>query len=202
MAELLQLWNEALPDLRKSVTGVGVWAALNACKPLLVEEGVLVLGLPHESSDLSGHLRMSSTKSLIERSMSQKIGQPVALRVIDGVNATDWDLVKRKDAEARRLQEQALSRVRAETVARQSWDSVYEALSRSYAAITNKSLPQNRAKFFIEAVRTLAEARRNMPIEDELSERNFARCLERVSQYTEIPSVFVALRVSEQLGEG
>jgi hypothetical protein len=202
MADLTQIWSEALPDLRKAVTGVGVWTALNTCRALVVEEDVLVIGLPHESSDLSGHLRMSSTKSLIEKAMERRLGRPVTLRVIEGVTEADWALVKRKDAEARRLQEQALSRVRAEAAARQSWEGVYESLSRSYAAIANKSLPQNRARFFVEAVSTLAEARRTMPVEDELGERNFARCLERVSQYTEIPSVLVAVRVSEQLGEG
>ncbi|HRF60392.1 MAG TPA: hypothetical protein PLH94_10845 [Fimbriimonadaceae bacterium] len=62
-------------------------------------------------------------------------------------------------------------------------------------------MPQNRAKFFIEAVEYIADARSRITTDDDLSERNYARCLERVSQYTELPSVLVALKVLEAMGE-
>ena len=63
-------------------------------------------------------------------------------------------------------------------------------------------MPQNRAKFFLEAVEIIAEALQEAPITDDMAERNYARCLERVAQYTELPSVLVALKVLEKSFSG
>lgn len=201
MADLVESWKEVLPGIRQAVTGVGVWAALNACRPLTVEDGVLVVGLPHEDTELSGHLRMPQIKRLIESTMSEKLGSSVVLRIIDGTSPADWETVKRRDQESRRLQDIALNKMRAELAAKSNWESVYEQLGRRYAAVSNKSLPQNRARFFEEAVAIVAEARQNQASYDELAERNFARCIERLSQYSEVPSTLVAIQVLKAAGE-
>jgi hypothetical protein len=201
MADVATLWSEVLPEIRRGVTGVGIWTALNTVKPIALEDGVFVVGLPHEDSELAGHLKMPSTKRLIESMLTEKMSQTVSLRVIDGDTASDWDTAKKRDAEARRLQEQAMNKLRAELSSKSNWDSVYEQLSRRFAAVPNKSLPQNRARFFEEAIELVAEARKNQGVYDEMGERNFARCLERVSQYSEVPSTLVATLVLQRAGE-
>ena len=200
MADVQALWAEVLPEVKNSVTGVGVWSALNQAKPVVYENSTFVLGVPHEVSDLAGHLRMQQTRILIERMFGEKVEEQVTLRIIDGITLEDWELVKRKDAEAKRLQEQAIARQRAEIASRSSWDSVYDQISRKYASITNKSLPQNRAKFFSESVNLICESLKTMPINDDMAERNYARCIERVATYCELPSTYVALRIAEQSG--
>lgn len=202
MVDLAETWREVLPEVRKGVTGVGVWQALNACRPITLDEGTLVMGVPFEVSELAGHLRIPLTKRLIEQHMGSKLGREVVLRVIEGLELDDWLTVKRRDEEAKRLQRQAMEKVRQEASARASWEATFDALARKHASIPNKSLPQNRAKFFHEAVALIAETWREMPKDDELAERNYARCLERVAQYTELPSTFVALKVMELVSEG
>lgn len=201
MADLAEIWSEVLPEVRNAVTGVGVWSALNACKPLVLEDGVLVMGLPHRDSELAGHLRMAQTKRLIENGFAERVHAPVSLRVIDGDEPSDYEAVKRRDAEARRLQEAALEKMRAEMSARSNWDSVYEQLSRRYAAMSNKSLPQNRARFLEEAIEVVASARREQGEYDEPGERSFARCIERVAQYSDVPSALIAAEVLKRAGE-
>jgi hypothetical protein len=201
MAELAEVWSEALPVVRNGVTGVGIWTALNHSKPLAFEDGQFVLGLPENMADLAGHLRMAQTKKLVENEMSARLGAPVQLRVIDGTTQEAWERVKRRDLEAKRLQEAALNRARAELTARTNWDSVYEQLSRMYAAVQNKSLPQNRGKFYSEAIAVLGKARKEQENRDDMSERNFARCIERVAQYSEVPSTIVANDVLRLAGE-
>ena len=196
-----QLWSTILPEVRKGVTGVGVWAALNNCRAVALEEGVLVLGVPDGMSELGGHLRVPSTKRLIEQLAAPIAGSPVSVRIIDGTGIEAWELVKRKDVEARRMQEASMAKLRAEIEAKTSWDGVYEQLSRRYAEVTNKSLPQNRARFYDAAIDLIAEARKKMTNYDDLSERNFARCLERVAQYSELNSAIVALDVLRRAGE-
>lgn len=201
MADLAAIWKEVLPGIRNEVTGVGVWSALNTCKPLAIDDGVLVIGLPHEESELAGHLRLALTKRLIENAFAEKLNTPVSLRVIDGIAPEDYEAVKRRDTEARRLQNAAMEKMRAEMSARSSWDSVYESLSRRFAAVATKSLPQNRARFLEEAIEIVADARRNQGEYDEPGERSFARCIERVAQYADVPSALVAREILLRSGE-
>jgi hypothetical protein len=201
MADFRTVWQEALPKVREGVTGVGVWTALNAAVPLAAESGQFVLGLPRELGELSGHLRMALTKRLIETTVSEKLGEAYVLRVIDGTEDSDWELEKRRDAEKARLNEQAMNRMREEMASRTNWDTIYEQLGRQFAATPQRSLPQNRARFYEQAIEVVAEARRNITTWDDLQERNFARCIERLAQYAEAPSVLVAADVLKRSGE-
>jgi len=201
MVDLALVWGQALPTLRQGVSGVGVWAALNGVKPIAVENGFLVLGLEAQEFELAGHLRIPATKKLVEAEIGRRIGEPVHLRVIEGTTAEAWERIKKRDEEARRMQDVAHQRARAELTARTNWETVYETLSRRYAAVPNKSIPMNRARFFEEAISILADARQNQASHDDLSERNFARCIERVAQYSEVPSTLVAHFVLKAAGE-
>lgn len=201
MAQVAEVWAEALPEIRKGVTGVGVWTALNTCRPITVESNVLVLGVPSQETELAGHLRMPQTRKLIEAEFGRRFQQIVELRVIEGTAPDDWERTKRRDQEARRLQEAAMQRARAEVSARTNWDSVYETLSRKFAATPNKSVPQNRAAFYVDAVDYLAQCRKDQSSRDDLGERNFARCVERLAQYSEVPSTLVAVDVLRKAGE-
>lgn len=202
MPDLDSVWSEVLPDIRRGVTGVGVWSALNASKPVTVEDGMLVIGLPFESSELAGHLRLPHTRKIIEDMLGEAFEQKLTLRVIEGTTANDWATEKKRDAERRKLEEQALERARSKVKASSSWDAIYDQLSRKYAETPARSLPQNRARFLLWAVETVATALQETPVTDELSERNFARCLERIAQYAEIPSTLVAVQVLEKSFQG
>jgi hypothetical protein len=201
MPELAEVWNEALPTIRNGLTGVGIWTALNLARPIALENGTLVLGLPHSEMELAGHLRMPMTKRLIETTVGGLLNSPITARVIDGTEQADWEVEKKRDAEKQRLSMQHMEKMRAELSARSNWDHIFEQLSRKYAAVPNKSLPQNKARFFEEALAMLAEARRDQSTWDDLQERNFARCIERLSQYSEVPSTIVATLVLQKSGE-
>jgi len=201
MAEIADVWKGALPEIKNSVTGVGVWTALNHAKPLSLNEGHLFIGVPMEMNQIAGHLRVAATKRLIEQIMGKHLGQQLTVRIIDGVTQEDLDRALRKEAEARRLQDQAMAKMRAEIDARSNWEGVYEQLSRRFASVTNKSLPQNRARFYEEAVELIAETRKSQEKWDELGERNFARCIERIAQYSDVPSTIVASHILQKAGE-
>ena len=201
MAEVADVWKAALPEIKNSVTGVGVWTALNQARALGLQDGTLFLGMPMGMNELAGHLRMSAHKRIIEQIIGKHSGQQVTVRIIDGTSQEDLERALRKDAEARRLQDQAMAKMRAELEARTSWDGVYEQLSRRFAAVTNRSLPQNRARFYEEAIELVAETRKSQANWDELGERNFARCIERIAQYSDVQSTIVARHVLKRAGE-
>lgn len=201
MAEVAELWEKVVPEVRAGVTGIGVWTALKTAVPIAFEEGVFVLGVPHESAELGGHLRMASTSRLIEVTTSKHVGAPTKIRIIDGTEPHDWEVAKRRDIERRRMQEAEMEKMKANLLIRNTWESVYERISREFAAVPNRSLPQNRARFFDAACSIVAEARKEQTEYDDQNERNFARCIERVAQYTEIPSTAIAYEVLKRSGE-
>lgn len=201
MAQVVELWEKIVPKVREGVTGIGVWTALKTCVPIAIEDGVIVLGIPSGGAELGGHLRMPQTARLIESLASAEIGSPVKLRVIDGATTEDWEVNKRRDVERRRMQEAEMNKMRAQLETKTSWDTIYEKLSREFAATPNRSLPQSRARFFEAALSIVAEARRELGLNDESNERSFARCIERVAQYTEIPSAYVAFEVLKRAEE-
>lgn len=201
MADLAEVWKQSLPTIQGQVTGRGVWAALNAAVPVAIEDNVLVIGLAHQDSELAGHLRIPATVRLMEQIVSKATGTQTKVRVIDGTTQADYEVVKRRDAERRRLQEAEMQKMRSELQARTTWDSVYEQLSRRYAAVSNKTLPQNKARFLDEALALVADGRKEQTNYDDMGERNFARCIERVAQYTDLPSTLIATLVLERLGE-
>lgn len=202
MPEAAEVWNEVLPGIMQEVTGVGVWTALKASVPIVQEGGVFVLGLPPQDSELAGHLRIPASRRAIETAVGAKTNQKVDLRVINGTDLTDWETEKRRDEERRRLQDKAIERQKVEIAAGKSWDQIYDQLTRSYSALSNRSMPQVRAKYLLEAVEIVSSALSEMPINDDLAERNFARCLERIAQYSDVPSTIVALRVLEKAFSG
>lgn len=202
MPDAVEVWNEALPYIRRGVTGVGVWAALNASRAVTIEEGLLIVGLPHSEQELAGHLRLPQTKRLMDLEAAKAAGVALTVRVIDGVTLEDWQTEKQREAERKRLHEQAHARARAKQASTTNWDTLYEQLSRNFAAVKNRSLPQNRAKYLLESVEILAQALQSTPITDEQAERSFARCIERIAQHAEIPSALVAVRVLEKAFNG
>ena len=201
MSKMLEMWKEALPEIRNAVTGKNIWSALNSCRPVAIEDGTLVIGLDLKDRELLGHLDASSVRRVIETEMSSRMGSPLTVRIIDGITDADWARHKRRDQEAERLREEARVKMRAEQSARSTWDTVYEQLARTFAAVTNKALPQNRARFLDEAIKVVAEARRDITDRDDLSERNFARCIDRVAQYSEAPAIIIAHMVLQRTEE-
>ncbi len=201
MQDAVAIWKETLPTVLHGVTGRGVWAALNAAVPIALEEGLLVLGVPQGENELGGHLRMPQTQRLIEVTASKAANAAIRVRVIDGTTSEDFERSKRREAERRRMQEAEMTKLRAEMESRTNWEGVYEQLSRRYAAITNKSLPQNRARFYEDAISLIAEARQSQEKYDDMGERNFARCLERLAQYADVPAAIVAVEVLKKAGE-
>ena len=201
MSTLNDIWKAALPEMRNAVTGVGVWQALNACHAMAHEGETLVLGLPHKDMGLSGHLTSALTKRVIEKEMTARLGSSVTIRIIDGTTLADWERVLRKDEEAGKLREVQRQKILAEKSAKSNWDIVYEQLSRKFAAVANKGLPQNKAKFCEEGIALVAENRQTIVERDDLAERNFARCIERLAQYSDLPTTLIAHMVMERVGE-
>ncbi len=198
--DIIDAWNAGLEDIKKRVTGVGVWTALNVAIPITVEDGQLVIGFRTQDQDLIGHLKMAGTQRIIEEEMSRRLKDKVKVFLLNGVTINDWEAYKRIKEEAQKTRSKEVERTRRDNEEARQWDGVYDNLSRIYSSINNKNLPQQRARFMAQAIDLVARQVSSREL-DEFGERNLARCLERISQYSEVPAPWIALRILEKAGQ-
>lgn len=193
-------WNGALEDIKQQVTGVGIWTALNVAIPVTFEDGTLVLGFRPQDFELMGHLKSPGTRRIMEDEVGKRLGEKVTVVLLDGITVNDWEAHKRRQAEAERIKREDFERSKQKTAIERSWDDVYEEITQQYNAITNKALPQQRARLLNACIDTVVKAIREKGL-DEAGERNLSRCAERVAQYCDIPGVLVAKFILDKYEE-
>jgi hypothetical protein len=201
MSELHGAWRNALDGIKREVTGRTVWVALDSVVPIAVEGEVAVLGVPPEQSTMLGHLRATPTKRAIQRHLSEQLGRSVAVQIISGDTLDAWEKVKEREAHVTRLQEKEYEKARTTRQKDMLWEGAYEELSRIFARVSNKGLPQRRARFLVEGVNAIVEATKEQGKLDEIGERNLARLIDRLATYAEVGSTQVGLMVLRELGE-
>lgn len=202
MSEIVAAWRRSLDEIKREVTGRTLWQALDAVVPITMEGDTVILGVPHLESSMIGHLKSVTTMRIMERKLNAALGQEIKITIISGTDMADWEGVKARDSEVQHLQQREYSKAFETKAKEKLWDSTYEKLSRIYAAIPNKGLPQKRAKFLVEGVDEVAAAVNELgPELDDVGERSLARLIERIASYTDVGATEVALMVLQKLGQ-
>lgn len=190
-------WNNSVEDIKKQVTGVGPWTALNVAIPVVLEDEVLVIGFRPQDVEFMGHLKMPGVMRAMETEVQKRLNQAVRIQLLDGITVNDWEAYKTRQAAAEAMKEQDFQRSKRDISAARAWDDLYDALSREYQAIPNKTWPQQKAKLFEKCVELTVETLSDRVL-DELGEKNLARCLERIAQYCDVPAAIVAQQVLQK----
>jgi hypothetical protein len=202
-ANVEQLWRATLEKVKVRLVLPSVWRAMEAGRPLVIDGDWFVLGFSPSHSQEGGLLSDSKTSNVIERALEEEAGRPLRLRVIEGDTMDDWVAYQRRDEQAAALQKAAQERRRREASVEQGWDSITERLTRRYAEMPLRQLPQMQALYLEEAVGVLAEAARRLLGDNpsEVDHRSFARVIDRVADRAQVPAPVVAWMVRQRSGE-
>jgi len=198
-----QLWRAALEKVKVRLVQPSVWRAMEAGRPITVSGDWFVLGFPASQAHQGGLLNDSRTINIIERALEEDAGRPLQLRIIEGDTMDDWVAYQQRDQEAAALQKAAQERRRREASADQGWDSIMERLTRRYAEMPLRQLPQMQALYLEESVGVLAEAARRLLGDNpsEVDHRSFARVIDRVADRAQVPAPVVAWMVRQKSGD-
>ncbi|MBA3726430.1 MAG: hypothetical protein H0W86_08250 [Armatimonadetes bacterium] len=199
MIDFYDAWNASVDSIKKQVTGVGVWTALNVAIPITFEDGTFVVGISENDPEARGHLQLLNVVRIMEQELSKRIGRATKVEVIDGITINHWEAIKRKRTTTERLSAEAAEREKKSKKVASSWDKIYDQMAREFGKLTHKGLPQVRAKFMHRCV-DLCSDLINPGMSDE-DNRNYARCLERISSYTEVPTAYIASLVLIKTGQ-
>ena len=207
--DIEQVWVDTVDRVKDKIVNITFWGALEAAKPIILDGDFFVVGMPPGSTHLGGHLRNSTYRSELERTIEEVSGVHVILRIIDGVGREDWQRVKVREATQDRQKQQTETVRRREKASDELWSELFERSQRMYATQPLRSLPQGRAIYLQKVLELTVETMdRIIPPDqpvDEMNARNLARVIERIATNTDTPSTMIALemlRVRERVHPG
>jgi DNA polymerase elongation subunit (family B) len=195
---LEKAWLVCVDSLKDAVNNRSFWEAVEATSAVTVEGDLLVVGLPSEDYNRASHITHSTTLNTVESVVSSVFGQPLKVKVIEGITLADWDAHKEREAKVAALRQASLvPRPASQSGSSNSWEALYEQMSRLFSQTPNRTLPTGKARFANEALYILLDAMNrlypNPP--DEASERSLCRVLERISNTSEIPAPVLAFEL-------
>ena len=191
-------WNASLEDIKKQVTGVGVWTALNVAIPIAFEEdGTFVLGVTEKESESRGHLALANTRRVMEQELEKRVGKKVEVVVIDGITINHWESLKRRREDFKRLETEAAIRAKEKAGKSTAWDTIYDQMGREFGELQHKAMPQVRARFMLWCV-DLVAAHLHGTAHSEDDERNFSRCVDRIAAYADANQTYIAAMILER----
>ena len=197
-ASLPVLWANCVDRLKDRINNRSFWEALEATHAITIENDSLIIGIDAENFNRSTHILQVSTLNTVHRAIEEVFNRPLHLKLIEGVSFADWEAYKAREA---RIAASKLAAPEAFTTAppaaSNTWDAVYEQLSRLFAQAAHRSLPQGKARYANEALYLLVEAMDTIYPDnpDEHAERNLARALDRIAASADIPASVIAFEL-------
>ena len=197
-AEASKLWLEAVERVKDQTLAPTLWEALEMGHGIDHEGEIFVIGFTSSDAPMGGYLRSSEHKSVIEKVLSQLLGGPTQIKIIEGTNQADYEVFKQREQIAENTRRVASDRKRVERAAESAWEQVSEQCSRKYANTPLRQMPQVRAQFFFEAVQILSDAMDQIHPDgkiDEIGHRALGRVLEKVATLADVPSALVGMEL-------
>lgn len=196
-ASLPLLWANCVNQLKDRVNNRSFWEALEHTRAITIEDGTLVLGLEAEEYTRASVINQVSLLHIVHEVVKQLFGQPLKVRIIEGLTLADWEAAKAHDASIAAMKQAPAAPRAAAAVAASGWDAVTEQLSRLYADAPFRALPQGKARYANEALYMLVDAMETLYPEpaDEPTERILARILDRIANTSEIPAAVLAFEL-------
>src|SRR5579871_3220390 len=179
-AALTLLWANCVERLKDRINNRSFWEALEACRPITVENDFLIIGLEAENYNRATHLQQVSNLHIINETVQELFNRPLQVRIIEGATLQDWEATKEREAHVEAMKQSTAARLIKEDAEVTGWDGLYEYIARLYMQTPLRALPQGKARYANDALYTLAEAMDTLYPEhaDDVVERSLARILE------------------------
>lgn len=197
--DLNKLWNWVTTQVKQRITQPSLWRAMEAARPVTLEDDRLVLGFEQGMGVEAGLFKDTVNRNTIEQALEAALKRRVSIYLISGITMADWELERSLMEEARKLSQSSRQELDRSSGA-DSWDAVGDSIVRRYSSLTNRALPSVQAKFLDESVQTIADAyEKLMQDSSEANLRSFNRCIDRVAERSAAPHSVVAYLVLERV---
>lgn len=189
----VELWSRVVREMKQGPVNVMLWRALEAARPLAIEENFLVVGLTTEDFHLGAHMTQGQARRDIQVLLSRFLGRECRLEIIQGEAVEDWAAEKVRRAG---MAAAAPSSPTVQTKASDPWENLHAEMSQHYHSIPNKSQPWVMAEYLLWALQEIHRVREECErgLQDPPAiERELNRVLHRLASQTQLPSAQVGL---------
>jgi hypothetical protein len=217
LEKLQKLWQIATDQIKKRITNIAVWRAMESAIVLDYEGGTLVLGLPGESYSQSGHLLVPEHRNLIEEVLTQITQRSLTFRVVECGSVEEWKTYKVAEERKRAAQMALINGQRPRAAVDQksgeqspvpdaavdaqsaAIENVNDILNRAYkifSALPHRTMSQSRARFVRDAAQMLAGAEGQLVasgMDTDTVMRTIDRAIDRIAVWGECDATTVAL---------
>lgn len=197
-AEARKLWLEAVEKVKDQTLAPTLWRALEMGCGITVDGESFIIGFPPSDAPMGGYLMSSENRIVIEKVLTQLVGKPTRLKIIEGTTSADYETHKKREELAEQSRAAASQRKHVERAAEREWEGVAEQCSRKYAGTQYRQWPQVRAQFLFEAIHIISEAMDRIHPDgkiDEIGHRALARVIEKVATLTDVPGALVGMEL-------
>ena len=210
MSELNQqqvnkMWAEAAERVKDRVIAPTLYRALELGVGIAVDGEQFVIGFSSADMPMASHLRSAQHRAIIDQCLSGVVGKKVRLLIIDGTRPRDYENYKAQLAAREAVASTVSVRRDEERRVQLAWEEVGEQITRSYARLNLRQLPQTRGKFLMDAFEIINEAVNRLGYSDdsdELHKRALARVFEKFATAVDIPSALLAYEFAKLRQEG
>jgi hypothetical protein len=195
------LWHQVTEKVKTRIVLPSLWRAMEGARAIAIDDGFLILGFSPQTSHGGGLIQDVKNLNVIERTIEETAGEAIRLKLIQGETIEDWQQQKKRDEEAAAYQRAAQERRRREANVEQGWDGTSERLTRRYAELSLRGLPQTQAAFLEEALDVLVEACGRLMPENpsETDQRALGRVIDKVADRCGVPSPVIAFFLRQRL---
>lgn len=195
------LWKYVADQMKNQEMRPSLWQALEAARPLTIENDEFIVGFTGEAAPQAGILNEKRYRNMMEQLLESATRRRLRLRYISGDTPQDWEAEKARMAESARLNAQTRQKIHEEQQAGTSWEAVTENLIRQWGELPGRSFSSVQGRFLEKAIEGLAEAYgRLMPANpSEADERTYSRALERIGDRIGVPAAVIGFHVHLRL---
>lgn len=198
--DVARIWHDVTELVKKRLVLPALWRAMEEARALTLDDNRLILGFPPRAAHGAGLLMDTKNLNVIEQALEEVAGAPWRLRVIHGETLQDWQEQKQREEQAAAFARTMQEKRRRETGVEQSWEAISERLTRRYAEMPLRGLPQTQAAYLEEALDVLSEAMgRLMPeTPSEADQRGLARVIDKVADRAGVPGALIAFLLRQR----
>lgn len=200
-----KLWLQAQEMVKDRVIAPTLYRALELGVGITVDGDHFVLGFSSADLPMASLLRSSQHQAIIEQCISEVLKKKVRLRIVEGTSIEDYENWKRQQAAREATATTISARREQERAVEQAWEEVGEKITRTYARMHLRQLPQAKAAFMREAFKVINQAVDQLgytEASDEIHHRSLARVFEKFATVVGVPSAMLAYEFFRLRGDG
>ena len=200
MAEQLdaeKIWSRMQKLLHEGELNPPLWEAVEAVRPLTVDDDTVVLGLEPAQMQHASYIETSQNKTQIQQLLEQVAGRRLDVRVIEGRTLEDWQRIKQREAAGLQAATERVQTRTAQKEARAIWSEGVERVLAIFTGTRARARGTDLARLLVKSVAEMHKveqaARQEAPDDEKLHSQQLNRIIDRVATYCNVPPTVVGL---------